>query len=108
MALHSLIEAYYDTQTGDFAKSSEFQKLESGRFNVIEIDEFIHNLCRSHLKSPQILAFLYAIAPPDAAGALQHNQLDLARNIRMLLLLPRKRKCDRSAPIHSCSGRLKS
>ena len=76
MTLHSLIETYYDSQTGDFAKSSEFQRLESGRLNVIEIDEFIHNLCRSHLKSPQILAFLYAIAPPAAADAVQHNLLE--------------------------------
>ena len=76
MTLRSLIENYYNTQTEDFEKSFQFQQLESGHLNMAGIDEFIHNLCRSHLKSPQILAFLYAIAPPAAADATQHNLLE--------------------------------
>ena len=67
MTLRSLIENYYNTQTEDFAKSFQFQQLETGHLNMAGIDEFIHNLCRSHLKSPQILALLFAIASSAAA-----------------------------------------
>jgi pyrroloquinoline quinone (PQQ) biosynthesis protein C len=31
---------------------------------------------RSHLKSPQLLAFLFALAPPDVAENLSHNMLE--------------------------------
>ena len=76
MTVRSLIETYYNAQTQEFSEFSKTQQLESGQLSVTEIDQFIRNLCRSHLKSPQILAFLYAIAPPTAADTLQHNLLE--------------------------------
>lgn len=76
MTIRTLIETYYDTQVRTFAQSSPFQQLESGQLSSHDIDQFIFNLCQAHLKSPQILAFLYSVAPPSAASTLQHNMLE--------------------------------
>lgn len=76
MNTHTLIETHYNAQVQDFSQSLPFQHLESGQLTSQEMDQFIANLCRSHLKSPQILSFLYSIAPPTAAATLQHNLLE--------------------------------
>lgn len=76
MDIRSLIEAQYQAHVQDFAQSANFQRLESGQLSGAEVDQFIANLCQAHLKSPQILAFLYSVAPPAAAPAIQHNMLE--------------------------------
>ncbi|MBF2065446.1 MAG: iron-containing redox enzyme family protein [Calothrix sp. C42_A2020_038] len=76
MNLRSLIESYYAKQTQVFEQSQGFQYLVSGVADIKFYDEFIANLCKTHLKSPQILAFLYAAAPPSVANQIQHNMLE--------------------------------
>lgn len=76
MNLHSLIESEYARQTENFAVSFSFQKLENGAATPKEYNDFIANLCRTHLKSPQIVAFLYSAAPPAAVENLKHNMLE--------------------------------
>ena len=76
MDIRTLIETQYNAQVQDFAQSCKFQQLESGQLSPTDIDQFIANLCRAHLKSPQILAFLYSVAPPAAAETIQHNMLE--------------------------------
>ncbi len=76
MSVHSLVESEYARQTDYFAASRYFQKLENGAGSQNEYDNFIANLCRTHLKSPQILAFLYSVAPPAGAENLKHNMLE--------------------------------
>lgn len=56
-----------------FTASSEFGALEAGE---ADYDGFIENLTRAHLKSPQLIAFLYALAPPAAAPDLRENLLE--------------------------------
>jgi pyrroloquinoline quinone (PQQ) biosynthesis protein C len=76
MLTRSLIESHYAKQTQFFEESQGFQHLVSGVADVQFYDEFIANLCKTHLKSPQILAFLYAAAPPSVANQIQHNMLE--------------------------------
>ncbi|MEO1390919.1 MAG: iron-containing redox enzyme family protein [Cyanobacteria bacterium J06634_6] len=76
MAIRALIEGQYRAQTQAFAQSDKFQQLEAGELSQEEIDQFIANLCQAHLKSPQILAFLYSVAPPASAADIQHNMLE--------------------------------
>ena len=76
MNIRSLVEQQYQAQAEAFSQSSRFQQLEAGQLSLAEIDEFIANLCQSHLKSPQILAFLYSVAPPETAETIQHNMLE--------------------------------
>lgn len=38
--------------------------------------ELVRNICKSHLRSPQILGFLYAVTPPDSADHIRDNLLE--------------------------------
>ena len=76
MLIRALIESEYAGQTEALAASENFQALKAGRAAKEEYDAFIANLCRTHLKSPQILAFLYSVSAPSAAEQLKHNLLE--------------------------------
>ncbi|HEY0005677.1 MAG TPA: iron-containing redox enzyme family protein [Pyrinomonadaceae bacterium] len=74
--IRSLVESEFAGQTEAFAASAAFQSLKSGRAQKQDYDHLIEGLCRTHLKSPQILAFLYSMSPPRAARSLKHNMLE--------------------------------
>ena len=76
MNLHELLERIYIEHIGQFERSNVFQCFESGELTQEFYDEFIINLCQAHLKSPQILAFLYAVSPPRVAPLIQHNMIE--------------------------------
>ncbi len=76
MALHLQIENKYSEQTEDFVASRVFQSLKNGAATKRDYDEFIAAICRTHLKSPHILAFLFSVSPPAAAENLKHNLLE--------------------------------
>lgn len=61
-----------DELTGD----QRFARLVSGCATEPEYDAFLRNLVRTHLRSPQLFAFLYALAPPASAADLGHNLLE--------------------------------
>src|SRR5215468_4114049 len=75
-SLRASIQARFDKQVGDFVGCAEFSALEAGRASRAEYDRFIENVVRAHLRSPQLLAFLYSLAPPAAAPNLLHNMLE--------------------------------
>lgn len=58
--------------TGD----RRFHRLVSGTAPSPEYEAFVRNLVRTHLRSPQLFAFLYALAPPASAPDLAHNLLE--------------------------------
>jgi hypothetical protein len=70
------IERMFARQVDDLVGSAEFRALESGRAAPEQYDALIENVVRAHLRSPQLLAFLYALAPPAAADDLRHNLLE--------------------------------
>lgn len=74
--LASTIEALFARQVADLTTSAEFRALEDDRATSAQYDAFIENVARAHLRSPQLLAFLYAVAPPAAAGTLLENLLE--------------------------------
>ena len=76
MKIRALVESEYARQTEEFAASSLFQVLESGAALPSAYDRFVASVCRNHLRSPQILAFLYAVAPPTVADRIKHNMLE--------------------------------
>ncbi|MBD0371423.1 MAG: iron-containing redox enzyme family protein [Pyrinomonadaceae bacterium] len=76
MKLRSLVESEYGRQAEALASCSLFQALEQGRAVPEDYDLFIRGICRSHLKSPHILAFLFALAPPDESEKLKRNMLE--------------------------------
>ncbi len=70
------VEKAFEEHVDDLTASPEFRTLENGRATPEEYDAFIENVARAHLRSPQLLAFLYALAPPAAAADLRHNLLE--------------------------------
>jgi len=76
MDMRSFVESRFCAHVEQFAQSAVFQTFESGGVKRQFYDSFIANLCKTHLKSPQILAFLYAAAPPTVAPEIQHNMLE--------------------------------
>jgi len=76
MDIRSLIESQYAKEAEAFAAHHQFQSLESGLASTQAYDDFVANVCKSHLKSPQVLAFLFALAPPSDAEHLKHNMLE--------------------------------
>lgn len=76
MTFRSRIESLLTGQVGELTASDEFQALETGRATRDDHDRFIVNVARTHLHSPQILAFLFTLAPPEAAQSLRHNMLE--------------------------------
>jgi pyrroloquinoline quinone (PQQ) biosynthesis protein C len=74
--LRARIETLFARQVEDLTGSAEFRTLEDGRAAPEQYDAFVENVARAHLRSPQLLAFLYALAPPAAADDLRHNLLE--------------------------------
>src|SRR5262245_7243674 len=70
------IERLFDQQVASFTGSAEFQALERGSVTGEQYDAFIESVARAHLRSPQLLAFLFALAPPAAVDDLRHNLLE--------------------------------
>jgi hypothetical protein len=67
------IRELFEEHVRAFTDSCEFAALEAGS---ADYDAFIANVGRAHLKSPQLVAFLYALAPPAAAADLLDNLLE--------------------------------
>ena len=74
--LRSTIESCFARQVASFTASAEFLALETGSGGSDQYDAFLENVARAHLRSPQLLAFLYALAPPSAAQDLRENLLE--------------------------------
>lgn len=76
MAIRDRVESEYAKQTKDLASHEAFRALETGRADTKAYNDFIANVCKTHLRSPQILAFLYSVAPPASADDVKHNLLE--------------------------------
>ncbi len=76
MTLRNRVEALYAAQVAELTACAEFRALESGTAAREAYDAFVANVVRAHLVSPQLVAFLYALAPPPAAPAALDNLLE--------------------------------
>jgi len=76
MRLKTEVENLYRRAIAEFVVCDEFMAIELGRASRSDYDRFIANVVRTHLRSPQIVAFLYSVAPPQAVRNLMHNLLE--------------------------------
>ncbi len=76
MTIHERVEAEYRKHTEELANCTSFQDLESGKADRNAHDQFIANVCKTHLRSPQILGFLFSVAPPRVVDHIKHNMLE--------------------------------
>jgi pyrroloquinoline quinone (PQQ) biosynthesis protein C len=70
------VESVLARHVEQFTRAPSFRRLETGEASPEEYDHFVANLIRTHLRSPQIVAFLLAMAPPRAADTALHNLLE--------------------------------
>jgi pyrroloquinoline quinone (PQQ) biosynthesis protein C len=76
MEIRKKVETEYGKQTDALSSCEPFQALEAGRVSTQAYEDFIANLCKTHLRSPQILGFLFSVAPPTAIEHIKHNMLE--------------------------------
>jgi len=74
--MRTAVEAAFAEQVEEFAGSPPFRRLESGEATQDDYDRFIANVVRAHERSPQVVAFLYALASPRSSDDLLHNLLE--------------------------------
>jgi hypothetical protein len=72
----STVEHLFRRQVESFRATPEFEKLSNGSARPDHYASFIESLARTHLRSPQLIAFLYALAPPGPAEDLRRNLLE--------------------------------
>lgn len=66
----------YRRAIDEFVNCAEFKALESGNARRCDYDRFIVNFLRTHLRSQQLLAFLFSIAPPEASNLARQRIID--------------------------------
>jgi hypothetical protein len=76
LVLRTRVAALFSAQVAAMSEAADFQDLEAGRASRERYDAFLENVARAHLRSPQLVAFLYSIAPPAAAESVLHNLLE--------------------------------
>jgi len=76
MPLRQRIEALYRKHVAAFTAGPDFVAFEKGTAPLEAYDRFLSHVVRYHLRAPQALAFLFALAPPDAAPDLLRKLLE--------------------------------
>ena len=76
MSIRPFVEELYAAHTAELKSCPEFQAILDGSADRDAYDRFIANVIRTHLRSPQFLAYLLAIAPPDSQERVKHNLLE--------------------------------
>lgn len=75
-SLRQEVEDRFVLLVAELTSDERFVRLESGAASPSEYRAFVRNLVRTHLRSPQLFAFLYAVAPPASVHDLGHNLLE--------------------------------
>ncbi len=75
-SIKAIIEARYRQQYQQFISCDWFGRLTAGALSKAELIDFVSQLCQAHLRSPQVLAFLFAMAPPAARERVKDNMLE--------------------------------
>ncbi len=74
--MRTFVEAAFTNQLEEFTTCAQFRRFESGEASPEDYNGFVANLIRTHTRSPQLIAFLYSLAPPEAAEDFLHNLLE--------------------------------
>ena len=74
--LRAHVEGLYAAQAAELTAHPAFQALEGGTAAPADYDAFLANVVRAHMRSPKIVAFLYALSPPASTDDLLHNLLE--------------------------------
>jgi hypothetical protein len=76
MTLRSRIERLYERHEAEFLARPEVQAVLSGAASREAYEQFVSNVVRTHLRSSQLVAFLYALAPPASVESRLQNLME--------------------------------
>lgn len=76
MGIAQRVEKIYAEQSEALAKSPAFRRLEGGSGPREHYEDFLSRLFITHFQSPKVMAFLFAVAPPQGADLVQHNLME--------------------------------
>ncbi|HSF01708.1 MAG TPA: iron-containing redox enzyme family protein [Solirubrobacterales bacterium] len=70
------VGALFAAKLAELETDPRFVALIDGTAAIRDYERFLENVARTHLRSPQLVAFLYALAPPAARDHLLDNVLE--------------------------------
>jgi hypothetical protein len=76
MFSHAELRARLERDVDAFASHPLFAALEWGCAEEDDYDAFLRRVALTHLKSPQLLAFLWALSPPSVAPGIRRRMLE--------------------------------
>ena len=76
MTVEEMIVGALEETTSEALEDQRLRRLISGQMTREELLKFFRNFIPTHLSSVQILAFLFSLAPRDAAGLVKGNLLE--------------------------------
>lgn len=76
MTLHQRLSDRIQSSVDEFARHPSVAALLQGEAASGAALAFVRRVCRTHLKSPRIVAFLYALAAPASVEDWKHNLLE--------------------------------
>jgi hypothetical protein len=76
MFSHTELKARLERDVDAFASHPLFASLEWGCTERDDYDAFLRRVARTHLKAPQVHAFLWSVAPPAVAPGIRHRMLE--------------------------------
>lgn len=74
--MRTTVQTAFADHVDALTTAAPFRRLDSGEASHQEYDSFLANLIRCHVSSPPLVAFLYAMAPPEARPDVLHNLLE--------------------------------
>jgi hypothetical protein len=74
--LRIAIERLFSARVAELTACPDLEALLGGAAPAGDYDRFVEAVVRTHARSPQLLAFLYALAPPRVLDDLRHNLLE--------------------------------
>ncbi len=76
MNFRNEVEKLYLRAIDEFTACPDFKAMEAGAASKSDYDRLILNVVRTHLRSPQLLAFLFSVSPPQTYSNLLRNMLE--------------------------------
>ncbi len=70
------IEGWYKRLHEQFSSHATYKKFIGKTGSKPEAEAFVKRVCKAHLRSPQVLGFVYAVTSPKSRHHIEHNLLE--------------------------------
>ena len=67
------IETWYQRLLDQLRSNGQYTDFLELKLKRSEAESFVLRVCKAHLRSPQVLSFVYSMAPPNSREHIKHN-----------------------------------